>query len=206
MRKNTGKRIASFFTVLLLVLASLAAQDDAGSVLHVTARVPENYGVAFPDSALRFGDFVFEVKFNLKLESGVEFEERDDCRALLSNDRLSIGDLQPGLGNFSFTLVYYGNLSKPYRTEVLIDPNPAWRLEGNEESSVPIEVTMKRNDSCDPDVACQSYRDGQVYIEIPPAGPRSDVPVLDVEVSWDGGLDLIPGNYSTDLHLNLRTV
>ena len=205
---NTLKKIFSFLFVFIMVLGfSYAENNKASNTLHVVASVPENYGVAFPDDALRFGDFVFEVKFDLKLDLEAEFEVGNtEGKALIRTDEISIGEMQPGLGNFNFTLVYYGNQSKPYRTDILVEPNLVWVFEGDDSVIVPIEVELVQNENCESDIICVSYRDGQAYIEIPPAGPREDVPVLDVKVKWDGGKDLIPGNYSTDLLLYMRVI
>ena len=203
---NTLKRISSFLLVFILVLASSYADNhNASNTLHVVASVPENYGVAFPDNALRFGNFVFEIRFDLKLDPEFEIGNRES-RTLIRTDELSIGEMQPGLGNFNFTLVYYGNQSQPYRTDIFVEPNLVWIFEDDDSITVPIEVELVQNEDCESDIICQSYRDGQAYIEIPPAGPREDVPVLDVNVKWDGGKDLRPGNYSTELKLYLRVV
>lgn len=131
---NTLKKIFSFLAVFILVLvSSYAGNSKASNTLHVVASVPENYGVAFPDDALRFGDFVFEIKFDLKLDLEAEFEVGNtEGKALIRTDEISIGEMQPGLGNFNFTLVYYGNQSKPYRTDILVEPNLVWVFEGDD--------------------------------------------------------------------------
>ena len=190
--------------LIFLVLVPVAASNSYSNTLHIVAEVPENFGVSFPEKAIRFGDFVFEVK----LDVTTDFElDGKDGRALVTSDTISIGEIQPGADSFNFTLVYYGNLSKPYSSEILIDPNIVWFLESDQlVVDVPIRVTLTKSERCDGDIICISSRDGQTYIEIPPSGPRDGIPVVDVSVEWDGGYDLKPGKYTTELKLDMRVL
>ena len=204
MKENTLKKMVSFFTVMILILSSVSAGTHTyTNTIRVNAIVPENYGVAFPDEALRFGDFVFEVKLDIEYDLHAEL---DGTRSLLVDDRISIGEIKPGVSEFDFTLVYYGNLSKPYRTEIVVDPNIVWVLEGKGAVTLPIEVQLNRSADCDEDIHCNPKGTANALIEIPPAGPRHDVPVLDVIVRWNGSPDLIPGKYSTEVRLDMRIV
>ena len=186
-------------SVGLLTAGTRSYQFD---VLDFTAYVPEDFGVVFPEDVLMLDGFVFENIIELEDLEGFESWQG---RSLISKDEISLGSMQENGNSFSFRMLYYGNKEDDYDAYLVMDIGSGLKLERRGISyHIPVIVSMEPSDDRPDDVLCHSLGTNEAYIHIPASGPRRGIPVVDVELMWDGDADLLAGSYSAQLRIELR--
>lgn len=176
----------SFLAILFISsLASLFARE----VPYVT-NIPDDYGVQFPAGALFLDRFAFEIE----PEGGFSY--------LINGNSVDIGTMtEDRESGFSFNLKYYGNLSHEYNVH-LKATIPA---EMQEDNFLPASIDITDiSDDESVEVACRDRDEVDIFIK--PDGLKLGIPVVSTKLSWDIGQDILPGEYSTVLFLELSAV
>lgn len=175
--------------VFLLSMISLYAEEE----LTFTATVPEDYGVVMPEGVLMFDKFAI----NIEVSNEHEF--------LLMQDMLYLGDIvEAEVNSLDFTMLYYGNLAQPYDVRIEIDPGYGWYLwQDAEEYRIPISVGYSRPSNLSSDVYLTGVENDSAHVAVMPSGPKAALPVLNVNMTWEGDRNLIPGVYQADLKVKV---
>lgn len=177
---------------ILIVAFSIYADEE----LTFTATVPDDYGVVVPDGVLMFDRFAINIK-------GIG--EHD---FLLSQDLLYLGDILEAEENeMNFSMLYYGNLGRPYDVKIEIDPGHGWYFwQGETQYRIPISISYSSPIDLDEDIYLWDVEEDAVRVSILPSGPKTASPVVDVKMAWEGTRDLVPGVYQTDLKVKVDVV
>ena len=118
------------FVLLILIVSALNlySTDINSQELILETVVPENYGIHVPDEALSLDQFLFE------------FSTEVGTNELLTDSHFSIGNFDD-VSMLSFTLIYYGNLSRDYNVIVKANSQNGF-VNTNGDSDVSIPVTI----------------------------------------------------------------
>ena len=174
--------------IILLIVASLfqLSAEERYETISFRARVPEDYGVSFPDNAARLDKFVFE------LESG----------RLVTAEGLEEIELEVGGTSIPIDVLFYGNTEEDYSVEINVD-STGWII-SNEGQAIP--VTLSFSDYLGEDgIEAKVNVDGSVTLLIPSVGVRNGDKVTELLISWESPLSLRPGYYILELGLTLRS-
>lgn len=192
MRGTMMRKVFCMIAILVSVCFGLYADDTK---MDLNLELPEDYGITFPINGVRLDHFYVSV-LNSAGEYALLTEADYDTVAALN----SRGELQ-------FTLLYYGNQSKPYT--VRISTNPTVDFVGTfdgEMLSIPAKVILTANEDAEDDVEIVSVDDSVMDVLIPSTGARRAEPVADVKILWETREDTRPGAYSSEVVLNLSAL
>ena len=182
------------FVLLILIVSALNlySTDINSQELILETVVPENYGIHVPDEALSLDQFLFE------------FSTEVGTNELLTDSHFSIGNFDD-VSMLSFTLIYYGNLSRDYNVIVKANSQNGFvNTNGDSDVSIPVTISYSEPEEKPDDIKITDDEEyGICSIVIPPAGPRRGVEVVDLNISWDSQRDLLPGNYELALNIEL---
>lgn len=185
------RKTITIMTILLMPLFLFAAERTDAS-LYFTAEVPEDWGVSYPDDALRLDDLFFEIK-------GTE-----DDGSLVGKE----GNIQTvflgGHDSVTLDLLYYGNKSDTYRFEVSVLESDNWQSDGE---PIDVDVSFLPYVGSDGIISTSPYSDrSSLVVEIPPTGPRRGEKCGSIVVEWTSDMDIAPGAYDLRVDLVMRSV
>lgn len=183
MKKNV---ISALFFLLVIGCVLFAAESRT---IELEADIPEDFGMIFPD-VIWLDRFAFEISH----DSG----DKEILRIL----PLSIGTITEESGNFSFTLLYYGNQGEPYNVQLSL--GTVFLTDGK--IAIPLYGEIRKSEDAPSDIEVNDDGLGMAAVFIPPAGARSGVPVVDVILSWNGIREANPGRYTADLEIDLTVL
>ena len=179
------KRVVLIFTIFLVLNLCLYSANES---LNIGFSIPDDYGVIFPEEALRLDRFVFEI------------ETPFNTHQLVQDNNIDLGYLsQWNEKGLLILLRYYGNLSYEYSVRLSVGRPVVWN--GPEGGNVPVDVDIK-SATTDPAVWV-AESDEFVDISVVPSGLMLGVPVAEISLDWDFGSNPIPGDYSTTLFVVL---
>ena len=181
------KAVLSILYLLFIATCFLSAVES--KTIELEADIPEDFGMIFPD-VIWLDRFAFEISH----DSG----DKEILRIL----PLSIGTITEESGNFSFTLLYYGNQGEPYNVQLSL--GTAFLTDGK--IAIPLYGEIRKSENAPSDIEVNDDGLGMAAVFIPPAGARSGVPVVDVILSWNGIREANPGRYTADLEIDLTVL
>ena len=179
--------------ILLLLILSLFYQlfaiEASESRIIVSAEIPEDSGIVFPENVVHLDRLYFSFGH--------------DTTSLLSTYQLEAGVMEPGLNEFRFSLLYYGNQSEDYRIKLETDAGEGW-VNGNGKT---IPIVSRVEDSTDTDdISVNESNIGSAAVTVPARGPRSGEAVADIVLEWSGNADPEPGTYTVDLDIRMYAI
>ena len=183
--------------VLLLIIsipssALLFANTDEEPLIF-TVTIPLDYGVTVPEDAIMLDKFAVSVV----TAQGVQSLVREDTFYVGT-----ISEAQPG--SMDFVLLYYGNLPYSYDADITVDAGIGWYMYKDDEIfTIPIAVGYYIPDNLDPSVSVGVEHEGSIPIHIKPDGPKNGMPILGIELSWEGIRDIVPGDYQADIDIRV---
>lgn len=193
------KKLLFLLTLLILLfpLSAVSPLSGGRDILEFTAVIPEDYGIIVPDDALLFDKFALEAKPR----------DKDSASYLITTDVISLGELDINEQNYSFSLIYYGNLSHDYKVRINIDPGYGWyRKYNRKDYFIPIKIDLNEAYGIENDITLEENGEGVAILNIPATGPRQAVPIMDVKMEWNNSPDFVPGVYTAYLGMSLEVV
>lgn len=177
--------------LLFILICSLAFADDTKS-LRFSAIVPEDFGIVYPEDALRLENLVFELVL-----------ERDEGNLISKNGipEVEINGLE---NQFQVNLLYYGNSANEYNVTIAVDSNSGWVSRNNQGLMIPINVDFPEWVG-NYGISAVSREYGSLDITVPPSGPKHAEKVGEMIISWESLSDWRPGDYDFVLTLSLRS-
>lgn len=187
------------FISFLLVFAILSCALSAVSIeepLVFTATIPNDYGVAVPEGVILLDRFAISAK----TIEGVE--------ALIREDTFHVGTINEAEpGSMDFVLMYYGNLPVSYDVDIAVDPGIGWYMyRDGDLHSMTIDVDYFVPENPDPSVAVGEENQGGIPVHIAPDGPKNGMPILGIDLSWEGERDIVPGEYQADIDIRVDVI
>lgn len=177
--------------VLMLLPLSLAAEERSSASLYFSTVVPEDWGVPYPENALRLDDLVFEV---VGTEADGDLIERNGLYDL---------PFEEGENSLTLDLLYYGNKAEIYRFELVAPENIGWL---GDSSSFDVDIEFVEWVGNDGIVSRCPYEDrSSLVVEIPPTGSRYGDKVGSIIISWSER-DIKPGEYELRVDLSIRSM
>ena len=176
-----------FSFILLIAISCILFAEDTIQTVSFKAVVPEDYGVVFPQDALRVDKLVFQ------LPNGDLVSYKSDLDVFF----ISVGER-----SIVLDILFYGNLENDY--EVTIDAGSHGMMIGpEEENRVPVSLSFEEYAGSD-GIESTLNIDGSVSITVPAMGARHAEKVGSLVLSWEYPLELMPGEYTMELDLSLR--
>lgn len=174
---------------IFLLTAVLFAIEPAKNELVVTAMVPEDSGVEFPENVIHMDRLYFS--FDGTRES------------LLSSDKLDAGTIEIGINEYRLSLLYYGNQMEDYKFALEVDAGSGW-VDGKG-NTIPIFARITDSTVTD-DITVTESDTGSVSVLIPAKGPRRGENTADIILEWSGSPNLEPGTYTVDLDVYMYAI
>lgn len=177
-----------FYLLLLILFISIftLSAEERYETVSFRANVPEDYGVAFPDEALRLDKIVFE------LPNG----------SLVTTQGLEDLDLEVGEDSITLTLLFYGNTEEDYN--IVLDVNSNGWIISNEGGAIPVAISFSDFYGVDGIIAEENI-DGSISLSVPAVGARQGDKVGELLLSWEAPLDMLPGSYLLELDISIRS-
>ena len=173
----------------IFMISSLSADIATSKELTVTAVIPEDSGVEFPENVIHMDRMYFSF-------DGTK-------EALLSTNQLDAGTLNIGMNEYRISLLYYGNQTKDYAFSLEVDTGEGWR-DGNG-NSIPIAARVV-DASVSDDISVTESDTGSANVLIPPNGPRRGENAADIVLEWSGSPNSEPGTYTVDLDIYMYAI
>ena len=181
---------------ILLFLTFIVLEIASADYLDVVTTVPEDFGIVFPEAI-----HLDRLYFAMANEEG-ELE-------LITEPDIDAGILWGDTGSMEISLLYYGNLAEPYAVDVYTDVGDGFRLatEGFGTYIIPITPVFSMPELTEGVLATVSLSEEEdsAALIIRPSGPIRGGRVLDLVLNWEGGRDLLPGDYVADISIALMS-
>ena len=177
------KRLLIFLIAGLVSMGVLSANTE---VIHFATVIPEDFGVVYPDNALRMDHLLFRIGDVLVDEEGIAEAVFDWIHNFIVVD-----------------VIYYGNLSEDYEVTLTSDSNSGWISKNDSSDYIPINVYFNEFRGEDGIRSITGDSPESVDITVPAYGPRRGQKVAEMVIAWEPGLSLEPGYYDMDLNLSL---
>lgn len=179
--------------MILLMASFLPADERTDASIYFTAEIPEDWGINYPEDALRLDDIFFEIKGT------------DKDGSLVGKD----GDVEVvffgGHDSIELDLLYYGNKSETYTFEITSPESGNWR--DSEVSALDVDVSFAPYAGNNGIESRNPLSDASsLIVEVPPTGPRRGEKCGTLIVSWKSDMDLAPGSYDLRVDLVMRSV
>ena len=181
------KRLFLILTLFMIFSGLMYAEDDFRTVTFSTT-IPDDYGVVFPSDALRLDRFFFEMP------------DGD----LVAIEGISSPIIASDTSSLLLDILYYGNLPKDYN--VVLEANTTgWVYSVDGTTTIPVSISI-------PDyigekgISAEEDQNGNSLISVPAVGARRGDKVGTLVIRWEYPQELLPGYYSMDIDLNLRSV
>lgn len=191
MEKNVGKgsRMKKIFIVVIIIffISYCVFANETIQTVSFRAVVPSDYGVTFPQDALRLDRLFFQLP-----------------NGDLVSYKTNLDEFIVAVGENSMTLdiLYYGNIAEDYT--VIIDAASYGMMIGSDgENRVPVSLSFEEYWGSD-GIESSVNIDGSVSIIVPATGTRLAEKVGSLILEWEYPLELVPGNYTMELDLTLR--
>ena len=186
--------IPFLFLSILCCVPLMAAGGDVltGDTLVVNAVVPEDYGIVFPQDALHMDRLYFAVRI----------DDTDDY--LVRTEVLDAGILSPDDNELRISLLYYGNQIGDYSFVLEAEAETDWM--DDDGNTLPLQVSLDENTDAEDDIDTVSIADSELAVSVPPVGPRRGDPVADIVLTWNESWDAVPGGYSAQLSLRMKSL
>ena len=182
------KKLVLIIYVLISFCSSFIFAEDSVHTVSFRAVVPDDYGVAFPGDAVRLDRLMFQLPNGdlISYETGLdEFV------------------LEVGEDTISLDIIYYGNLEEDY--QVVIDADSVgWLIGQDGDNRVPVSISFDDYMGID-GIESEINIDGSITITVPAVGARHAHKVGSLILTWEYPLSLIPGNYTMELDLSIRS-
>ena len=193
-----GKRIILLTILIMLIPAWLMAEEaqtgETNKTLVVKAVVAEDHGVEKPKDAVALDRLVFEVELST------------DSEALIENDgEISISELAD-MGNFSIGLLYYGNQSTDYKGVVTVFSSYAWAKSDESGDAIPLNVRLTIPSNLAEGIDVEEIGVNALSFTVSPMGPRRGEKLASIDFDWELGIDVLPGEYYSEINIGLTTV
>ncbi len=192
------KRIILLTILMMLIPFLLVAEDgesgDSNKTLVVKAVVAEDHGIEKPKDAVALDRLVFEVELST------------DSEALIENDgEISIAELADE-GSFSIGLLYYGNQSTDYRGVVTVFSSYAWAKSDESGAAIPLNVRLSIPKILAEGIEVTEIGVNALSFTVSPMGPRRGEKLASIDFDWELGIDVLPGEYYSEINIGLTTV
>ena len=185
------RKTITILTILLIPLFLFATERTDAS-LYFTAEVPEDWGVSYPDEALRLDDIFFEIK-GTEADGSLVGREGNIRTVFLG-----------GHDSVTLDLLYYGNKSDTYKFEVSVLESGDWQ---SDDEQIDVNVSFLPYVGNDGIISTSPYSDrSSLVVEIPPTGPRRGEKCGSIVVEWTSDMDIAPGAYDLRVDLVMRSV
>ncbi len=187
--------LALIFVILpIMLFAAEGERGDNNTVLVVKATVAEDHGIEKPKDAVALDRLVFEVELST------------DSEALIENDgEISISELADE-GNFSIGLLYYGNQSTDYRGVVTVFSSYAWAKSDESGAAIPLNVRLNIPAILAEGIEVTEIGVNALSFTVSPMGPRRGEKLASIDFDWELGIDVLPGEYYSEINIGLTTV
>lgn len=182
------KKLILIILIILVSFSSLIyAEEENGETVSFKAIVPSDYGVSFPEDAVRLDRLFFQ------LPNG----------DLVGESNIDEFVIEVGESSLPLDIVYYGNLENDYR--VIIDgSSEGWFVGDNGDIVVPVSIEFE-DYLGDKGISAVKNEDGSILLNIPASGARLAEKAGSLILTWEYPLELIPGGYTMELNLHLRS-
>lgn len=187
------KRIIFSILLLFVIVFSIFAE---GKTLQISTTVPEDFGVVFPEEALRLDRLVLAM------------EASSGDRSFLKEDgNIDAGSIEEHPDGITLKFFYYGNLSYPYSVIVKADSGSGFLHDVNDETeTIPMNTSFIEPAVVPVGVSLDIYDSNTVGLTVSQKGAVSAMEVLNLRIAWDNTPDFLPGEYIADLSLTLSVV
>lgn len=188
-----------FYVSLLLLVFSVICIFAADEIktLEVSAIVPLDYGVVFPDDGLCID----------RLYLAMESAEGDRTFLSVNNSSVNAGLITEYPEGMVFQFLFYGNLSHPYQVMISADAGKGLVLQSEDnQSSIPVVLGFEIPEVGHENVDLQLLDDTTAMLHVETLGAVSALDVLELRIRWDESPEFIPGNYKADLSLELTVI
>ena len=178
--------------IVLLMPFFLFAVGRTDASLYFTAEVPEDWGILYPEDALRLDSLFFEIR-------GTE-----EDGSLVGKDGSIKTVFLGGHDSVTLDILYYGKKSETYRFEITALESDDWQSGGE---PIDVDVSFLPYVGNDGIISTTPYSDGSsLIVEIPATGPRRGEKCGSVVVAWTSDMDIAPGAYDMSVDLVMRSV
>ena len=186
---------AMIFAILPVMLFAVEGEgEDSNTVLVVKATVAEDHGIEKPKDAVALDRLVFEVELST------------DSDALIENEgEISISNLVDE-GNFSIGLLYYGNQSTDYRGVVTVFSSYAWAKSDRSGEEIPLSVRLTIPERLSDGIDVEEVGVNALSFTVHPMGPRRGEKIASIDFEWELGIDVLPGEYYSEINIGLTMV
>ena len=192
------KRIILLTILMMLIPFLLVAEDgesgDSNKTLVVKAVVAEDHGIEKPKDAVALDRLVFEVELSTDSEALIE-----------SDGEISIAELADE-GSFSIGLLYYGNQSTDYRGVVTVFSSYAWAKSDESGAAIPLNVRLSIPKILAEGIEVTEIGVNALSFTVSPMGPRRGEKLASIDFDWELGIDVLPGEYYSEINIGLTTV
>lgn len=181
-----------FVVCIFLIPVLLFAETEKPMVIRT--HIPEDYGVSFPEGAMRLDHMVFQ----LQLETGTE--------TLFEKDGIfTLSSLSSGEGSLSLSLLYYGNQSERFSAIIKVEVGDGW-IGKMGERSIPITVVFEEKEEREEGIESKELGEGVLEMSVLPQGPRNGVEFANLNFIWSLGRNEWAGDYEAVVNISMEVI
>ena len=192
------KRLILFTILIMLIPFALTAEDkgtgDTNKTLLIKATVAEDHGVEKPKNAIALDRLVFELELSTESEALIE-----------SDWEINISELSDE-GRFSIGLLYYGNQSSAYKGIVTVFSSYAWAKSDRSGAVIPLSVSLSIPQKLADGIEVTEVGINALSFTVNPTGPRRGEKLASIDFDWALGIDVLPGEYYSEVNIGLTMV
>lgn len=179
--------IIAILIVFNFISAGFAYEPE---ILNFTAVIPEDYGVVFPEEAVHLD------KLYLGVSSGYG-------EGLIKDPYITL--VAPGgtTCEYAIDFLYYGNNGESYDVSLEASSPGLISAEDSSYESIPVAIRFVDMNG-DDGIVSKEKPNEIVEITVPPAGARKGDLVTTMVLSWELPLDILPGEYYSEINLELK--